>query len=88
MAHNLPHPIYRFGPDKDSSEIRAAGDVVPHRMFSYQRQRMDGTWEVIGYVDAHLHVVKVDETDREDVSVGVTVRFNPKIEGAASVGGI
>ena len=69
------YPLYRFGVARNSASGQAK---MPHRHQNIERQHADGTWETIGYVEIHLHRVKVDERDIEDISVGVTVRINPK----------
>jgi hypothetical protein len=69
---------YRFGTPKDTLETYASGDEVPHREQSIERQRPDGSWEKVGYIELHLHKVIRDATDLEDISVGVTTRINPK----------
>ena len=70
--------VYRFGEIADDFETYLSGDIMPHRMQYIERQKPDGVWERLGYVEIHLHKVKRDETDAEDISVGITVRVNPK----------
>ena len=80
---------YKFLEPKDSVDEFDSGDVVPHRYQEIQRcEQAPGKQRpqnksfqpcmVIGYVEIHLHRVKVDDADLEDVSVGSTVRINPK----------
>jgi len=72
-------PIYRFS---DPHDKLAGAAEMPHRHQWIERRRpASGTWERIGYVEFHLHRVKVDATDELDISVGVTVRINPKVKG-------
>jgi len=73
-------PRYRFSEPRDGR-----GRTLPHRHQHVERWEPDlqhpdgGVWERVGYVEIHLHRVKVDETDIEDISVGLTVRINPKV---------
>ena len=69
---------YRFATAGDSSETYSDGTILPHRMQAIERKKADGSWENDGYVELHLHRVKRDDTDIEDISVGITVRINPK----------
>ncbi len=70
--------IYRFGAAKDSTESYADGTSVPHRLQDVERQHPDGTWEVVGYMEIHIHKVTRGLTDVEDISFGLTARANPK----------
>lgn len=71
--------VYRFAVPSDELETYSDGTVVPHRHSWIERQLGDGTWERIGYAEIHLHKVKRDATDIEDVSLGFTGRVNPKV---------
>lgn len=72
---------YRFGEAKDSIETYSDGVTVPHRQQMIERSVDGGViWRRVGYVEIHAHRVKRDATDVEDISIGVTVRINPKIE--------
>lgn len=73
---------HRFTPAIDNSDVYIDGTEISHRMQKIERQRQDGTWEVRGYVEIHTHRVIFDDSDVEDISVGVTVRINPKREKA------
>ncbi len=81
MYHGLGMIQYRFSSPRDG--IRAyirSGEEHPHRFQWIERSTGDGRWERLGYVEIHTHRVKIDETDVDDISVGLTVRFNPKKE--------
>lgn len=71
---------YRFSLPKDHAKNYVkSGETHPSRFQWVERQRAgSGEWERVGYVEIHTHRVKMDETDVEDISVGVTVRINPK----------
>ncbi len=69
---------YRFGVPEDSTQTYSDGTVVPHRMQTIERQRPDGSFETVGEIEIHLHKVKRDASDIEDLSAGITVRINPK----------
>lgn len=71
---------YRFGKTADSAENH--GDYrLPHRLQTIERLNSEtGKWEKVGYVEIHLHRVLRDERDVEDVSVGITVRVNRKVQ--------
>lgn len=74
--------VYRFSLVKDEDETYSDGTVVPHRFQYIERQKVSPdnvtTWEKVGYIEIHLHKVKRDETDVEDISLGFTGRVNPK----------
>lgn len=71
---------YRFGSKIVDEPLNYTdGSLIPSRTFSIERyNQTSGQWENIGYINVHLHKVKIDETDKTDVSVGITSRINPK----------
>ncbi|HWO56522.1 MAG TPA: hypothetical protein VNN55_03035 [bacterium] len=69
---------YRFTRVTHGEHTYADGTTVPRLTLEVERLRADGTWETVGYADCHLHRVKRDETDVEDISFGATFRANPK----------
>lgn len=76
---SLEQQNYRFGPIKDEISEYSDGSVVPSRTFAIELyNETSNRWENIGYVNVHLHKVKVDDTDQFDISVGTTTRINPK----------
>lgn len=64
---------YTFGTPKTRAQTYKDGTIVPHLELAIYANGAE--W---GYIEVHLHRVKVE--DREiDISVGTTVRINPKI---------
>lgn len=70
---------YRFSQPKDDFQKYSTGASFPHRHQDIERWNGIG-WEVIGYIEIHLHKVKLNSSDIEDISAGITVRINPKNE--------
>lgn len=71
---------YKFGKTRMRIQTYKEGTEVPHIMIPIMRlEGTPGRWKKIGYVENHLHRVKVDDTDYIDISVGTTVRINPKV---------
>lgn len=74
--------VYQLSLAKDEDETYSDGTVVPHRFQWIERQHVSSdniiTWERVGYIEIHLHKVKRDETDIEDISLGFTGRINVK----------
>lgn len=71
---------YRFAKTVDSNE-KSSGYHLPHRLQAIERFNViAGKWEKVGYVEIHLHRVLRDERDLEDISVGITVRINRKVQ--------
>ena len=64
---------YRFGVPHRHIDKRG----MPHIKTSIQ-QKIGSRWRTIGYIENHLHKVKIDETDIVDISIGHTGRVNPK----------
>jgi hypothetical protein len=54
-------------------------DVVRDREDLGPPVYMDGECKTVGYAEIHLHRVKHDESDVEDLSFGATFRTNPKV---------
>jgi len=78
-ARSLEQPVYRFGPSVDDQQVYQDGTTLPTRTFSIEQWNpTTQKWEIIGYANTHLHKVKIDATDKMDISVGSTTRINPK----------
>lgn len=76
--------IYKFGAPVVKNVTYSDGSVVPSVTMSIERYNQTSqSWEVIGYTNTHLHKLKVDETDKVDISLGHTDRVNVKQTGAA-----
>ncbi len=71
---------YRFGEVKRHDQTYKDGTVVPHAMVPIYRMTAS-RWRRVGYIEIHLHRVRRDDTDVEDISIGVTARVNPKQMG-------
>ena len=69
--------LYRFGTPHRHIDRRG----MPHIKFSIQQDMNKGRgrrWRTIGYIENHLHKVKIDQTDIVDISIGHTGRINFK----------
>lgn len=72
-----PPDQYRFDGCKDDVTVYQDGTILPS--MTCHVQRLEGaSWRTVGYWDVHLHKVKRDSEDIEDVSFGFTARANPK----------
>jgi|SRR5215212_4721572 len=71
---------YRFGEPQMKSINYSDGWSIPTVTMSIELwNQTTNHWDVVGYTNTHLHKVKVDATDKLDLSVGHTDRFNPKV---------
>ena len=71
---------YRFGEPQMKSINYSDGWTIPTVTMSIELwNQTTSHWDVVGYTNTHLHKVKVDTTDKEDLSIGHTDRFNPKV---------
>jgi len=71
---------YRFGEPQMKSINYSDGWAIPTVTMSIELwNQTTSHWEVVGYTNTHLHKVKVDNTDKQDLSIGHTDRFNPKV---------
>jgi hypothetical protein len=69
---------YRFRAPVDETREYPDGTEVPHRFSAIERERDDGTWEVVGYAEILLRKVpRGGEYDAEDVSIGFSGLVNP-----------
>jgi hypothetical protein len=71
--------IYRFGQPTMKNVTYSDGSVVPSMTVSIEQYNQTSKqWEIIGATNTHLHKLKVDTTDKFDISLGHTDRFNPR----------
>lgn len=71
--------IYKFGTPNMRNITYSDGSVVPSvTMTIEQYNQTTKHWEIIGYVNDHLHKLKIDNTDKIDISIGHTERLNIK----------
>ena|SRR5215216_274286 len=71
--------VYKFGQPVMKNFTYSDGSIIPSVTMSIERlNQTTHEWEVIGYTNTHLHKLKIDATDKEDLSLGHTDRFNPK----------
>ena|SRR5215216_2036609 len=71
--------VYKFGQPVMKNFTYSDGSIIPSVTMSIERlNQTTHAWEVIGYTNTHLHKLKIDATDKEDLSLGHTDRFNPK----------
>jgi len=78
-SRGIEQPVYRFGPISDDVQTYQDGTQLPTRTFSIEQWNpTTQKWDVIGYANTHLHKVKIDATDKMDISLGSTHRINPK----------
>lgn len=78
--------IYKFGSQQYRNVTYSDGSLVPSVTMSIEQfNQTTHKWDVIGYTNTHLHKLKIDPTDKVDVSIGHTDRVNVKIAGAPNV---
>lgn len=78
-ARTVEQPVYRFGPVTDKDVTYSDGTVLPSRTFPIERwNSTTQEWEFVIYANTHMHKVKIDHTDELDISIGSTLRINPK----------
>lgn len=71
--------IYRFGTPVTKNVTYSDDSVVPSMTMSIEQYNQTSKqWEIVGATNTHLHKLKVDTTDKFDISLGHTDRFNPK----------
>jgi hypothetical protein len=71
--------IYRFGQPIIKNVTYSDGSVVPSMTVSIEQyNQTTKQYEIVGATNTHLHKLKVDATDKFDISLGHTDRFNPK----------
>lgn len=77
---------YRFGDAVTKNVTYSDGSIVPTHTVSVERyNQTTKQWDIVGSVNDHMHKVKVDNTDKEDVSFGMTIRWNPKVIPPTSI---
>lgn len=70
---------YRFGEPDMRNVSYSDGWIVPTVTMSIEHYNTTThQWDIVGYTNTHLHKVKVDATDKFDISLGHTDRFNEK----------
>jgi len=79
--------IYRFGQPVTMKNVTYSdGSVVPTATMSIEQfNQTSQKWEIIGYSNTHLHKLKVDATDKVDVSIGHTDRINIKQKAPTTI---